>query len=79
MTKEMYERMEKQYREALKQNIERSRKQHKKEKMLSILIGAFIIVATSVLIIVNADMQKKAVDNCQSKGHSYNYCVNKLG
>lgn len=83
MNKEMYERMESQYRQALKENEERTKKHQKrekiKEKILSVFIGSFIVLATCLLLLASGNMQKKAIDSCQAKGHNYNYCINKAG
>lgn len=59
MNNEMKERMERQYREALKENIRITKKQNKKEKVLSVLIIGFIVVATSLLLTTNYRMTKK--------------------
>jgi hypothetical protein len=74
--------MKKGLKEVLKENRERelkrryemmarARKQEKKETMLTILIGLFI-VATTVVIITK--MNDKYMNDCTNAGHSVNYC-----
>lgn len=80
---EMQNAIERNYRraygESFKAREERLLKQKRKDKILSIFIGLFIIASTCLLIISCSNMTKKAVDNCVYEGNSYNYCINKLG
>lgn len=79
MNKEMQERMEKQYREALKNNIERAKKEEKKNKILYIFVILFVIIVTCLFILLDSKMTNKAVENCIKKGNTQNYCIEKLG
>lgn len=57
---------------------ERLRKEKIKERVLGIVVGGFIIAATSLLLILNSKLTQDAKESCMSLGHSENYCIEKL-
>ena len=57
---------------------ERLRKQKAKERVLAIVVGAFIMVATSLLLILNSKLTQGAKESCMSLGHSENYCMERI-
>lgn len=57
---------------------ERLRKQKRKERVLAIVIGAFIMIATSLLLILNSKLTQGAKESCMSLGHSENYCMERI-
>ena len=65
----------------LEYNITREnamRKAKIKERVLAIVVGAFIIAATSILLILNSKLMNNAKESCMSLGHSENYCMERL-
>ncbi len=50
----------------------------RKERVLAIVVGGFIIAATSLLLILNSKLTQDARESCMSLGHSENYCIAKL-
>ena len=57
---------------------ERIRKEKAKERVLAIVIGAFIMVTTSLLLILNSKLTQDAKESCMSLGHSENYCMERI-
>ena len=57
---------------------ERLRKEKTKERVLAIVVGAFIMVATSLLLILNSKLTQGAKESCMSLGHSENYCMERI-
>jgi hypothetical protein len=57
---------------------ERIRKTKIKERVLAIVVGAFIIVATATILILNSKLMNNAKESCMSSGHSENYCMERL-
>ena len=57
---------------------ERLKKERIKERVLAIVVGGFVIVATSILLILNSKLTQDAKESCMSLGHSENYCIEKL-
>ena len=54
------------------------RKARIKERVLAIVVGAFIMVATSLILILNSKLTNNAKESCMSSGHSENYCMERL-
>lgn len=46
----------------------------RKEKLLSVFIGSFIVIATCSLLILNSRLTDNAKKSCIEAGHSENYC-----
>ena len=57
---------------------ERLRKEKAKERALAIVVGGFVIVATSLLLILSSKLTQDAKESCMSLGHSENYCMERL-
>lgn len=57
---------------------ERLRKEKAKERVLAIVVGTFIMVATSLLLILNSKLTQGAKESCMSLGHSENYCMERI-
>lgn len=57
---------------------ERLRKAKIKERVLAIAVGAFIMVATSLILILNSKLMNNAKESCMSLGHSENYCMERI-
>jgi hypothetical protein len=57
---------------------ERLRKEKRKERVLAIVVGAFIMVATSLILILNSKLTQDTKESCMSLGHSENYCMERL-
>lgn len=75
----MREIIERNHKEAYEKYQAEWRKEQKKEKILTGIVAAFIVVLT-VAVISFCDYQTSgAVDNCMAKGYSRNYCVERLG
>ena len=66
------------YNLSREKEIERLRKERVKEKLLAIVVGGFIIAATSLLLILNSKLTQDARESCMKLGHSENYCIEKL-
>lgn len=47
------------------------KKENKKETILTMFIGAFILVATIMLL---CNLNNKFIDDCTKSGHSKTYC-----
>ena len=56
----------------------RLRKERVKERALAIVVGAFIIVATSLLLILNSKLTQDAKESCMNLGHSESYCMERI-
>lgn len=56
--------------------IKRIKKEQKKERVLSIFIGIFIVITTITILVLNNKIENGALKNCIDKGHSQNYCLN---
>ncbi len=54
------------------------RQEKAKERVLAIVVGGFIIAATSILLILNSKLTQDAKESCMSLGHSENYCMERL-
>lgn len=57
---------------------ERLRKQKRKERVLAIVVGAFIMIATATILILNSKLMNNAKESCMSSGHSENYCMERI-
>lgn len=78
MDKDMQEIIEKNYMESRKKYLQALKKQKAKERILSIIIGVFIVITTILLIVFNYRLTEDAKKSCMSLGHSENYCISKL-
>ena len=74
-TKKMLGVIEKQYREALEQNIRNHKKQQRKEKVLTYFVASFIILITGLVMFLNYKLTTNFEQECMAKGYSQNYCV----
>ena len=54
------------------------RKAKIKERVLAVIVGAFIMVATSLILILNSKLTQDAKESCMSLGHSENYCMERI-
>lgn len=54
------------------------RKAKRKETILAIFVGAFIIVATTLILISNSKLTQDAKESCMSSGHSESYCMERI-
>ena len=75
MNNKMMEAIQKQYREALEQNLRNYKKQQKKEKVLTYMIIAFIVAITGVVLFLNYKLTTNFEKECMAKGYSQNYCI----
>jgi hypothetical protein len=66
------------YNLSREREIERRKKERIKERVLAIVVGGFIIAATSLLLILNSKLTQDAKESCMSLGHSESYCMEKL-
>ena len=57
---------------------ERIRKERNKERVLAVFVGAFIMVATALILISNSKLTQDAKENCMSAGHSESYCMERI-
>lgn len=57
---------------------ERLRKERTKERVLAIVVGAFIMVATATILILNSKLTQDAKESCMSAGHSESYCMERI-
>lgn len=76
--KDMQKIIEKNYMENRKKYLQALKKQKTKERILSILIGVFIVITTILLIVFNYKLTEKEKASCMSLGHSESYCIGKL-
>jgi len=76
--KDMQGILERNYLEGRKQHLEALRKERVKERVLAIVVGGFIIAATSLILILNSKLTQDAKESCMSLGHSENYCMERL-
>ena len=74
-TKKMMEAIQKQYREALEQNIRNHKKQQRKEKVLTCFVASFIILITGLVMFLNYKLTTNFEQECMAKGYSQSYCV----
>lgn len=54
------------------------RQEKAKERVLAVVVGAFIMVATSLILILNSKLMNDAKESCISSGHSENYCMERI-
>ena len=76
--KDMQKIIEKNYIENRKKYLQALKKQKTKERILSILIGVFIVITTILLIVFNYKLTEKEKASCMSLGYSESYCIGKL-
>ena len=57
---------------------ERLRKEKTKERVLAIVVGAFIMIATATILILNSKLMNDTKESCMELGHSESYCVGRL-
>lgn len=69
-------------RQQRNRTLEMQRKRMKREKrkdtILSILIGGFIMIVTCLLINEYGKSFNKDIKNCMNNGYSKNYCIEHL-
>lgn len=58
--------------------LKRIKKEKQREKVLTVFIGLFIVIATCLLLYANSKLTSSAQKNCIEMGHSENYCYEKL-
>ena len=58
--------------------LERIKREKQREKVLTVFIGLFIVIATCLLLFANYSLTSNAQKNCIKMGHSENYCYEKL-
>ena len=58
--------------------LKRIKREKRKEKVLTVFIGLFIVIATCLLLYVNLKLTSNAQKNCIEMGHSENYCYERL-
>lgn len=58
--------------------LKRIKKEKQREKVLTVFIGLFIVIATCLLLYASSKLTSKAQKNCIEMGHSENYCYEKL-
>ena len=78
LDKDMQGILERNYLEGRKQHLKALKKERTKERVLAVIVGMFIMVATSLLLISNSKLIQDAKDSCMSLGHSENYCMERL-
>lgn len=57
---------------------ERLIKAKAKERALAIVVGAFIMVATVTILILNSKLMNNAKESCMNLGHSESYCMERI-
>ena len=57
---------------------ERLRKVRIKERAIAIVVGAFIMFATTLILILNSKLMNNAKESCMSLGHSESYCMERI-
>lgn len=65
----------------LEYNIAREnamRKAKRKERVLAIVVGGFIMFATALILILNSKLTQDAKESCMSLGHSESYCMERI-
>lgn len=68
--------IENQHREFLKKEIERKKREQKKERVISIFIGIFIVALVSIVLYQNSKLTNKYIKSCIEAGHNETYCIN---
>lgn len=62
-----------------KANKERIRSKKSKEKKVNKILNWIIIIGLIIAVIgilfINKNLTDSAMESCQAKGHSYNYCI----
>ena len=74
----MREIIEENAKQGYKEYLQALRKNRRKERALSILIGLFIVSVTCLLMFLSIKMTEDAQKNCIEAGHSKAYCEAKL-
>lgn len=59
----------------MREKIRKEKEQEKKVIKRTQVILTGLVIGCVILLAVSGCMQKKAVDKCIKKGHSYNYCI----
>lgn len=63
------------YQENLRKEILRAKREQKKETVITVLVGAFIVIATIMLLGNMSKGNEQAMTQCINEGHSTNYCA----
>ena len=58
--------------------LKRIKREKQIEKVLTVFIGLFIVIATCLLLYASSKLTSNAQKNCIGMGHSENYCYEKL-
>lgn len=58
--------------------LKRIKREKQREKVLTVFIGLFIVIATCLLLYASSKLTSNAQKNCIEMGHSENYCYEKL-
>jgi len=67
-----------QRRAEINERIKLQRKQRQQEILLTTFIGAFIIIATVMVLFNYVDSNNDAMTKCQANGKTYNQCLKSL-
>lgn len=58
--------------------LKRIKKEKQREKVLTVFIGLFIVIATCLLLYASSKLTSNAQKKCIEMGHSENYCYERL-
>lgn len=59
----------------MREKIRKEKEQEKKAVRRTQVILTGLLIVCIMLVALSGCMQKKAIDKCIKKGHSYNYCI----
>ena len=58
-----------------KRILNKKRKEERINKILNWIITIGLIIAVIGILFINKNLTDSAMESCQAKGHSYNYCI----
>ena len=73
---EAIENQHRKYKEFLEKEIERKKQEQKKERIISIFIGIFIVALVGIVLYQNSKLTNKYIKSCIEVGHNETYCIN---
>lgn len=70
------EAIENQHRDFIIKEVERKKKEKKKDRIISIFIGIFIVALVGIVLYQNSKLTNKYINSCIEAGHNETYCIN---
>ena len=70
------EAIENQHRDFIIKEMERKKKEKKKDRIISIFIGIFIVALVGIVLYQNSKLTNKYIKSCIEAGHNETYCIN---